>query len=61
MWILGQVVFGQHVKVGKVAAATAGHQYFFADFVGVVNYHDLPASIASRCRAHQTGSAGTDN
>src|SRR3546814_1871883 len=55
------VVGRRGAGVGEVAAATAGHQDFLADTTGVLDHPHALAALPGADRAHQPGSAATDN
>ena len=45
------------MQVGEVAAATARHEYFLADFIGAFEHDDTPAALARHKGAHEAGCA----
>lgn len=61
MGIGGQEVFRRNLKVGEIAAAAAGDENFFADFLAAFDHQDAPAAFARLDGAHQTGSATAED
>lgn len=58
MRILRDVVLRTGPQVGEIAATAAGDANFFGKLAGVVDQHDLAATLSGDCRAHHAGGAG---
>jgi len=61
MRIGGDEIFGSGVKVGEVAAASAGNEDFFADAVGVFEERDATAASAGLEGAEETGGTSAED
>ena len=54
-------MLGLHIAVGKIAAPTSGHQYFFADFVRFLQHQHAPTTLGGSNCTQQTGGTCTQN
>jgi hypothetical protein len=61
VFVRGDKIFRPAMKVGEIAAATAGDQDFLADAIGVLQYGDASAAFAGLDGAEQAGGAGAKN
>src|ERR1700692_2451055 len=61
MRVGGNEVFNAAVKVGEVAASTAGDEDFFAEAIGALEDGDAAAALAGPDSAHQAGRAATED
>jgi hypothetical protein len=59
--IFGEEILGRGVKIGEIAAATAGDQDFFADAIGVLNDRDAAAAPGGLRSAEKAGGAAAEN
>jgi hypothetical protein len=59
--ICGKEVVWLGVNIGEVAAASAGDEDFFADFLGALEEDDAAAAFAGFDCAEETGGAGTED
>ncbi len=57
----GKEVFRRGVKVGEIAAASAGDEDFLANAVGMFDYCDAAAALACLDGAEEAGGTGAEN
>lgn len=52
---------GRSTNIGEVATPPARDTYFLCQLLGVIDQHNLKATLACHCGGHHAGSAGTNN
>ena len=61
VWILREEILRLAMKVGEVAAASAGNKDFFADFFGAFEEQDTAAAFGGFSGAEEAGGAGAED
>ena len=61
MGVGGEELIRLAVEIGEVAAASAGDEDFFSDFVGVFKEEHAAAAFTGFDRAKKPGGTGTEN
>ena len=61
MGIGGEEIFGRGVEVGKIAAASAGDEDFFADAIGEFDDGNAAAKLGGLEGAEKAGGAGAED
>ena len=59
--VIGKIVRGTGVEIGKVAATAAGDANLFAELVIVLDQEDASAALSSHRRAHHAGGTSADD